>query len=228
MRWAQQLEGDGKVLEAYGRELGLMKGWEFIDIPSLDVEVVKEMTGSLIEECLSIIVIAPTDVLNRAESNLERLNDETDSIFFIKQTIDNACGTIALLHTLTNIKVVQEVDSSIIISTIRTLPDPQARGTWLEGNESIYSMHESYAAQGSTSTIQPEPFEDNDLHFISIVLTDIGAVWLDGRKDFPLLIPRRTVNKNNFVKATLETLSSLVINDLDVSMAILALVKSQY
>eukprot|EP00887_Chlorella_sp_A99_P004874 scaffold4.g4874.t1 len=98
-------------------------------------------------------------------------------LVFMKQTIGNACGTIGLLHVLTN-------------STVALPPrmTPAERGAYLErppeGAPDIDAIHEQAAQQGATA---PPPADaDVDLHFAAFVERGGNLYELDGRKASPI------------------------------------------
>ncbi|PJF19611.1 Mgm1p [Paramicrosporidium saccamoebae] len=168
MRW-RQLEGDAEVLSLYGGELGLAGRFE--DIPSLEIDVAKALVEQL-DECNGIVMVAPVTFLAHAP-----LSNYTGSAVLIEQSIDNACGAIALYHLLANTSTNQ------LAVEIQSLPDPTARGKWLETKA---ALHERFAAMGQTEL--PDLSDETELHFICIIKRDGHAIWFDGRKKHPMKI----------------------------------------
>lgn len=138
------LEGDAGIFSQYARSICPDASLEFSDV--FDFDDLGKMT-----DLKAVVLIYPLSIAVNLPSN------EIDA-YFIKQDIDNACGTIALLHILTNLK---------LFSGSREL------------NE-YATIHESFAALGET-----EIDNDTELHFIAIVSMSGRAVWLDGRRDGP-------------------------------------------
>jgi ubiquitin carboxyl-terminal hydrolase L3 len=89
------------------------------------------------------------------------------TVFWIKQTIRNACGTIGLLHVLTNARVVYEPGSPIT-QFIDACQDktPRERAEFLESTQIFADIHAATAAGGQTVT--PADL-DTDLHFTCFV-----------------------------------------------------------
>jgi len=89
------------------------------------------------------------------------------TVFWIKQTISNACGTIGLLHALINSKVVFEPESPIT-QFIDACSDksPLERAKFLETTELFASIHAAAAAGGQTAV--PDNL-DTDLHFTCFI-----------------------------------------------------------
>ncbi|KAI7847078.1 hypothetical protein BDC45DRAFT_452403 [Circinella umbellata] len=110
-------------------------------------------------------------------------NVNPDVIFF-KQTIANACGMIALLHSLAN------NDSLVGPGLFRNLIDeakdmsPEERAELLENSKELADIHGTCAQAGQTQA--PDASEEVDLHFICFVVKNEHLYELDGRKLFPI------------------------------------------
>jgi ubiquitin carboxyl-terminal hydrolase L3 len=107
-------------------------------------------------------------------------------VYFIKQTIGNACGTIAILHAICNNQDKLEFDDGYLkefIAKTRTM-SPEERGAHLEKDEGITEAHEGSAQEGQTEA--PKRDASVDLHFIALVLQEGHIYELDGRKPFPI------------------------------------------
>nr|XP_048708341.1 ubiquitin carboxyl-terminal hydrolase isozyme L3 isoform X3 [Caretta caretta] len=75
------------------------------------------------------------------------------SVYFMKQTINNACGTIGLIHAIANNrdKMNFESDSTLKKFLEDSLPmSPEERAKYLETYEAIRVTHESSAHEGQT------------------------------------------------------------------------------
>eukprot|EP00753_Platysulcus_tardus_P010840 PLAT3102.1.p2 GENE.PLAT3102.1~~PLAT3102.1.p2 ORF type:complete len:266 (+),score=146.76 PLAT3102.1:42-839(+) len=108
----------------------------------------------------------------------------SDDLYFIKQTVGNACGTIGLIHSVMNLAGEVELEegkffSSFHAATVDKTPDERA--DLLEENEEIEVAHEEGAAEG-----QSEAVMDVATHFIAFVHRDGCLYEMDGRKDFPI------------------------------------------
>ncbi|XP_075775004.1 ubiquitin carboxyl-terminal hydrolase isozyme L3 isoform X3 [Pelodiscus sinensis] len=79
--------------------------------------------------------------------------DVRSSVYFMKQTINNACGTIGLIHAIANNreKMNFESDSTLKKFLADSLSmSPEERAKYLETYEAIRVTHESSAHEGQT------------------------------------------------------------------------------
>lgn len=113
------------------------------------------------------------------------------SLYFTKQTIGNACGTIAVLHAILNNRdrvplLPDSFFARFLSATSALSPDERAR--YLESppedGPDLEGSHAAAAAEGDTPAADPET--RTDLHFVALVRS-AGRVWeLDGRKSRPV------------------------------------------
>lgn len=88
-------------------------------------------------------------------------------LYTIKQTIRNACGTIALIHAIANTRSsLKFKENSILKQFIDSTLDksPDERGDLLEKNEEFKNAHEKCADAGET-----EVDMNTDIHFVALV-----------------------------------------------------------
>ena len=110
----------------------------------------------------------------------------------LPQTIGNACGTIAVLHSVLNNASPASIpaEDSFLAKFFAATKDmdPAARGKFLEdppeGAPDIEGAHQAAAQEGQTAA--PGDDEDINLHFVALVHVDGGLYELDGRKEFPI------------------------------------------
>lgn len=113
------------------------------------------------------------------------------SVYYMKQTIGNACGTIALLHCIgNNISAVSFKDGSFLSEFMKKTKDssPEECGEFLEnppeGGPSIDGIHADAAHQGQTEA--PSVDDAINLHFVAFVEHEGGLWELDGRRAGPV------------------------------------------
>lgn len=111
----------------------------------------------------------------------------SDKVWFCKQTVGNACGTIGLLHAAANLasEVPPAPGSWLAGFLARTAGmDGGARAEALATDDSLDAAHAAAASSGQTAA--PADDEEVNLHFVAFVHCDGGLYELDGRKPAPV------------------------------------------
>ncbi|KAK4336964.1 hypothetical protein RND71_043414 [Anisodus tanguticus] len=182
------LESNPEVINQFLACLGLEPSVNVSDIFGFTAEHLNFVT----QPVLAVIFLYPCKndinedftLLNETEEETELKDKETiEGLYFIKQTIKNACGAIALIHSVANnfnnINFSPDSIAKKFVELTRNL-SPSEKAKFLESDESIKNINENCAAIGTT------PIPDIvDIHFVSFVEHN-GYLWkLDGRKDRP-------------------------------------------
>lgn len=109
-----------------------------------------------------------------------------NDFFFMKQTIHNACGTIALVHAILNNPDIDLDANGVLASYFAKTKDlsPDERGKILEGDMSFTSAHQELAQEGQTAA--PNADTKVNHHFVALIHKDGELYELDGRKSFPV------------------------------------------
>ncbi|KAF8314684.1 peptidase C12, ubiquitin carboxyl-terminal hydrolase 1 [Clavulina sp. PMI_390] len=149
---------------------------EFSDVYGLDPELL-----SLVPQpSKALIMCFPiTEKLQKAEDEADQAIAEKGQsaldpgLLYIKQTIGNACGTMALLHAIANAKVTIAPNSPLakFFEEIKPL-DPMARSEALTRTTLFADAHSSAASQGQSSV--PNAEDDVDLHFVAFVAVPVA------------------------------------------------------
>jgi ubiquitin carboxyl-terminal hydrolase L3 len=102
-RWLP-LESNPEVMNKFVKNMGLSGDYEFTDIFGMDPELLA-MVPQPVAGVLLLFPIAD----NYSEFNAQQCEEArekgqvvSNNVYFMKQTISNACGTIGLLHCLGN------------------------------------------------------------------------------------------------------------------------------
>eukprot|EP00884_Botryococcus_braunii_P023448 jgi/Botrbrau1/9788/Bobra.85_1s0032.1 len=192
-RWIP-LESNPEVLNRFASVLGLdVSKVTFSDVYGLDPELLAFLPG----KALAFLLLFPiTEATEKAKAEEEEAlagvpRPGSDNVYFLRQTIGNACGTIAMLHAVGNNLDNVTLDNGSFLDRFYSDTanlDPEARGKYLEdpgeGAPSIDDAHREAAEDGQTSA--PDADTRVDLHFIAIAERG-NQIWeLDGRKLFPI------------------------------------------
>jgi ubiquitin carboxyl-terminal hydrolase L3 len=114
-----------------------------------------------------------------------------DRVWFIKQRIGNACGTIGLLHALQNAPepVRWYKENSWLQRFADDCPvplDPIRKAEILEGDANIAKLHDEATSSQDNATDRGNIDDDVETHFIALVCVDDKLYELDGRKRGPI------------------------------------------
>ncbi|EJU03798.1 peptidase C12 ubiquitin carboxyl-terminal hydrolase 1 [Dacryopinax primogenitus] len=194
-RWIP-LESDPDIMNDWAQQLGLQTSvHSFQDVYGLDSELL-----ALVPRPVKAILLLFPNVQAvedaRSADEAKRTAASSDPIdpdvIFIKQTISNACGTIALLHALANAPDVRITLGSPLEQFIKQCKDktPQERAELLENTNLFAQMHKA-AAEAGRSVITPDL--ETDLHFICFIQAKsqsdpdgMRLLELDGRRATPV------------------------------------------
>jgi len=186
-RWLP-IESNPEVMNSFLRKLGVPADWEINDVFGLDPELLLMLP----QPVLALMLLFPiTDnykqfVLEKEEA----IKNQTvsDKLYYMKQTISNACGTVALMHS-----VINNVNSGVIklddgplkkFVEATKAASPEERAEKLEDDDDICDAHDRAAREGQTGA--PGRDDKVDFHFICFVHVDGGLYELDGRKSGPV------------------------------------------
>ncbi|GAA48646.1 ubiquitin carboxyl-terminal hydrolase L3 [Clonorchis sinensis] len=156
--------------------------WQFSDVYGFEPELLSMVPRPV----LAVIMLYP---LHDSHTD-DGIGESVDNphVFLVKQTISNACGTIALLHSIMNNEHVLEFkDRSLIDELMARTRDmrPSERAAVVEGEERLSKLHENSAAKGQTEA--PPASTKTNLHFVCFIENSGQLYELDGRKDLPVL-----------------------------------------
>ncbi|KAI8508482.1 Ubiquitin carboxyl-terminal hydrolase isozyme L3 [Branchiostoma belcheri] len=176
-----------KTYSPFVKELGMPGSWSYTDVFGLD----DDLLAMVPQPCVALLLLFPIndkyEVFRKGEE--ERIKEAgqniTPKLYYMKQTIGNACGTIALLHSIANNQEAIKPEKALKTFLENTASmDPVERAAYLEKDESIKVAHESSALEGQTET--PSRDDEINLHFVALVHKEGELYELDGRKPFPI------------------------------------------
>ncbi|KAK9787504.1 hypothetical protein WJX73_009266 [Symbiochloris irregularis] len=192
-RWVP-LESNPEVINEFTQKLGLdTSKYSFCDVFGLD----PELLAMIPQPCLALVLLFPiTEATEAAKDKQEKELQGRDlkqpaGLFYMKQTIGNACGTIGVLHALGNHQQQLKFGEGSFLTTFMqdtAAMSPAERGAFLEnppsGGPDIDSAHAEAAQGGSTAT--PPAEANTNLHFVCLTYSDNRLFELDGRKQTPI------------------------------------------
>lgn len=191
-RWLP-IESNPDVMNSFLARLGVPQDWQINDVYGLD----EELLLMLPQPVLSLMLLFPiTEAYYKYAKEQEAAilsQSVSPNLFYMKQTISNACGTVALLHSVAN-SLGSEAGSSIqlqpgplstFLAAARDL-NPAQRAEKLEEDDQICESHDAAARDGQTSA--PAREDRVDYHFVAFVQVDGQLYELDGRKAGPVVV----------------------------------------
>ncbi|KAI8320408.1 peptidase C12, ubiquitin carboxyl-terminal hydrolase 1 [Martensiomyces pterosporus] len=177
------LESNPEVINAMLSKLGVDPTFGFSDVWGLDDELLS-MVVQPVKAIVFLFPLTPKYEAERKEEIASSSHRVSPSVWFMRQTIGNACGTMAVIHSLANNQGDIQVGGYLgkFLSRVADMT-PEQRAEVLEGDAVIAGAHLESASAGQTAAPQPE--EDVELHFISFVSVDGDLYELDGRQPAP-------------------------------------------
>ncbi len=186
------LESNPEIMNQYIEKLGDKNTDEycFTDVYGLD----DELLNMVPQPVLAILLLYP---LTKESEEFNRQQDATiaekgqptpvsKDLYFMKQTIGNACGTIGIIHAIINNKDRLQFDQEGFFDQFTSQSascDPAQRAQLLERDDKVEVAHSESAQQGSgVDNINL----DTNLHFVCFVHRDGHLYELDGRRPHPV------------------------------------------
>ena len=164
------LESNPSVMNSYMEKLGLKtENFSFHDVFSTEDWALEMIPRPIVSVILSYPLTSDSETYLQSEA--ERIIQSgqfiSPSVRFMKQTISNACGTIALLHSILNAReykdegLVKDISylARFMENTKHMSPDEIA--SFLTKDSEIEVIHSDAATEG-----QSEQSMDVDSHFI--------------------------------------------------------------
>jgi ubiquitin carboxyl-terminal hydrolase L3 len=183
------LESDPDLMNRYIAQLGVdVSKWCFHEVLGTD----EDLLGMCPQPVLAVLMLFPlTEPQEQyAKEEEERIQKkgqtESKNIWYMQQTVGNACGTTGLLHSVLNNASKLGLDNkkffAKFLNETKSMT-PAQRAEALERNEDIEVQHEQVAEQGGSEV---ESKTNENLHFIAFVRMDGQLYELDGCKSRPI------------------------------------------
>ncbi|KAL2257496.1 hypothetical protein VTK26DRAFT_101 [Humicola hyalothermophila] len=194
------LENSPEVMNALARKLGLSDKLAFYDVYSLDDP---KALAHIPRPAYALLVTIPLTAAwkVRCEAEDEALGDpdvrnrdgaacaREKAVIWFKQTIDNACGSIALLHCTINGAASKFILPGTTLDQLRNDALPltkDERAQVLYDNSAFEEAHQSVAVVGDTRKPAVGSVGGLGQHFVAYVRV-VGHLWeLDGSRIGPV------------------------------------------
>ncbi|XP_074269154.1 ubiquitin carboxyl-terminal hydrolase 3 [Silene latifolia] len=175
------LEANPDVMNQFLWGLGLLEEEaECYDVYGLDGELL-EMVPKPVLAVLFLFPLSPECEAERAKEDNKNYNKK---VYFMKQTVGNACGTIGLLHAIGNVtSQIKLREDSFLDRFYKATANmnPEERALYLENDTEMEAAHSVAATAGDT-----EAPEEVDTHFICFSCVDGELYELDGDRPRPV------------------------------------------
>ncbi|RNF00877.1 ubiquitin carboxyl-terminal hydrolase [Trypanosoma conorhini] len=217
-RWLP-IESNPNVMNAYLKALGVTNPKvEFCDVYGLE----PDLLGFVPRPVFAMLLLYPISpemdagdakAMEMCAAEANEFVAKND-IFFSRQTVENACGTMAILHAvMNNLDCVGDLrkDSPLdYLLTVGLNKMPEGRASLIESSSELDAAH----MEASVGGVTPNQAIDAsiDLHFTCFVHAKGQCVELDGRKPHPLLHGACAGNEE-FVKVAAEAIQAKMSRD---------------
>ncbi|XP_062073907.1 ubiquitin carboxyl-terminal hydrolase 3 isoform X2 [Humulus lupulus] len=181
-RWLP-LEANPDVMNQFLWGLGLPETEaECYDVYGFDQELLEMVPKPV----LAVLFLYPITSQSEEERMLQanEMKEPHGKVYFMKQTVGNACGTVGLLHAVANItSEIKLHDGSFLDKFFKSTASlgPLERARYLENDREMEVAHSIAATAGET-----EASDNVNTHFICFTCVDGVLYELDGRKTGPI------------------------------------------
>ncbi|XP_066322290.1 ubiquitin carboxyl-terminal hydrolase 3-like [Miscanthus floridulus] len=186
-RWIP-LEANPDVMNQFIWGLGVPEGdVQFCDVYGLD----DDLLAMVPQPVLAVLFLYPLTSLDEEEKEESSASTTSTAggkelskkVYFTKQTVGNACGTVGVIHAIGNAtSQIKLVEGSYFEKFYKQTADmdPVQRATFLEEDDEMEDAHSVAASAGDT-----DANVDVNEHFVCFSCVDGELYELDGRKSQP-------------------------------------------
>uniref|UniRef100_K3YUP2 Ubiquitin carboxyl-terminal hydrolase n=2 Tax=Setaria italica TaxID=4555 RepID=K3YUP2_SETIT len=186
-RWIP-LEANPDVMNQFMWGLGVPEGdVQFCDVYGLD----DELLAMVPQPVLAVLFLYPLTSLDEekeepgaSSASTAEGKDLSKKVYFTKQTVGNACGTVGVIHAIGNAtSQIKLVEGSYFEKFYKKTADmdPVQRAAFLEEDDEMEDAHSVAATAGDT-----DANVDVNEHFVCFSCVDGELYELDGRKSEPI------------------------------------------
>lgn len=170
------------------------------------------------EKLLAVIFLFPSKIARVIPEGVEGSEEVANKCFFLNQVdaLDDACGTIALVHALANSRAQLTLQEGSALADYIAVAQSKAsaleRGTALATHPAISQAHFKLSQEGQTAPT--EEGVSSGHHFVCLLNVDGHLVELDGMTPGPRvhqkLPPQEPEQPNPFAVAALELIKKTI------------------
>jgi len=168
------LESDPAIFTQLMHSLGVSEIFHFEDVLSIEEEFISTVPA--------VIVAFPEtakDEARKASEDGQRQHVLYEDVSFLKQTIDNACGLVAILHCVLNTDARHSLIQDSVLE--KALFSNDGINKYLDSSEELKHKYKVAVEAGST-----EIPEEVTYHYIALVKTSGHLYELDWERLSPL------------------------------------------
>lgn len=172
-------------MNKYIENLGFQThSYQFVDVFSTE-----DWALSMIPQPVAAVILLYPLTPKQLEYTDEPQTNPNDNVWFMKQRISNACGTMGILHSLLNVES-QVLDVSVtkdswldaFHSKTKTLSAIE-KAEVLEADEIIRTLHDKATSDDSNQTNRGNLEDRVETHFIALIRKNDKLYECDGRKE---------------------------------------------
>ncbi|KAJ2788889.1 Ubiquitin carboxyl-terminal hydrolase isozyme L3, partial [Coemansia guatemalensis] len=150
------LESSPEAMNKMVHRLGVDKSVGFSDVWGLDDELLA-MVAQPVHALIFLFPSLDDFKAGRKQQAESSSNKVSPNVWFMRQTIGNACGTMAIIHALANTRKTVPISGSLAEFFDKTKNlSPVERAAELEKNEPIARSHSQSAVEGQTAAPEAE------------------------------------------------------------------------
>ncbi|KAJ1667139.1 Ubiquitin carboxyl-terminal hydrolase isozyme L3 [Coemansia sp. RSA 1813] len=178
------LESSPDAMNKVIQQMGVGASAAFSDVWGLDDELL-DMVPQPVNALVFLFPLNDKFEEPRKKEALSSENKVSPNVWHMKQTIGNACGTMAIFHALGNNQNSIPIggDLAAFFEKVNGL-SPEAKAAELEQNKVLAEAHKSGAAEGQTEA--PAADAKVEHHYAAYAIVDGDLYELDGRLSAPI------------------------------------------
>ena len=138
-RWLP-IESNPEVMNQFLYNVGMPLSWAMTDVYGLDEELLKMIPQPV---CALILLFPDGEKYEEHIKTIDFCDQKvSNDVYYMKQTIDNACGTVAMIHSVANCLDVINLENGILKDFLLDTKEcgPNERARKLEENLKISGM----------------------------------------------------------------------------------------